>query len=51
MNTIWVDLHPRAYLATIFSSFDNFLNSIYMVEKRSGLSLLTMGVGAVMNLF
>ena len=45
----WIFI-PVLTFATIFSSFDNFLNSIYMVEKRSGLSLLTMGVGAVMNL-
>ena len=45
----WIFI-PVLTFATIFSSFDNFLNSIYMVEKRSGLSLVTMGVGAVMNL-
>ncbi|MEG2923490.1 MAG: polysaccharide biosynthesis C-terminal domain-containing protein [Oscillospiraceae bacterium] len=40
---------PVLVLATIFSSFDNFLNSVYMVEKRSTLSLVTMAVGAVAN--
>ena len=45
----WIFI-PVLTFATIFSSFDNFLNSIYMVEKRSGLSLVTMGVGAVLNL-
>ena len=40
---------PILVLATIFSSFDNFLNSVYMVEKRSTLSLATMAVGAVAN--
>ncbi|MEG0339770.1 MAG: polysaccharide biosynthesis C-terminal domain-containing protein, partial [Oscillospiraceae bacterium] len=40
---------PILTLATVFSSFDNFLNSIYMVEKRSTLSLYTMAVGAVSN--
>ena len=37
----WVYI-PLLTFATVFSSFDNFLNSIYMAEKRSGLSLITM---------
>ena len=45
----WVYI-PLLTFATVFSSFDNFLNSIYMAEKRSGLSLATMAVGAVLNL-
>lgn len=40
---------PLLVIATVFSSLSNFLNSIYMVEKRSGLSLYTMAVGAVLN--
>lgn len=40
---------PMLTLATVFSSFCNYLNSIYMVEKRSGLSLATMTLGAVLN--
>lgn len=40
---------PLLVVATIFSSLSNFLNSIYMVEKRSGLSLYTMAAGAVLN--
>lgn len=36
-------------MATAFASFDNFLNSIYMVEKRSTLSFTTMAVGAGIN--
>lgn len=40
---------PLLTLATAFSSMDSFLNSIYMVEKRSMLSLLTMGAGAAIN--
>ncbi|MEG2652050.1 MAG: polysaccharide biosynthesis C-terminal domain-containing protein [Ruthenibacterium sp.] len=40
---------PLLVIATIFSSLSNFLNSIYMVEKRSGLSLYTMAVGAGLN--
>lgn len=41
---------PVLTMATVFSAFDNFLNSIYMVEKRSMLSLVTMAAGAVTNL-
>lgn len=41
---------PLLTMATAFSSFDNFLNSIYMVEKRSMLSFGTMAVGAVVNI-
>lgn len=41
---------PLLTLATAFSSMDSFLNSIYMVEKRSMLSLLTMGAGAGVNI-
>ncbi|MEG2672034.1 MAG: polysaccharide biosynthesis C-terminal domain-containing protein, partial [Ruthenibacterium sp.] len=37
-------------IATVFASLNNFLNSIYMVEKRSGLSLITMALGAIVNL-
>ena len=40
---------PVLTLATVFASFDNFLNSIYMVEKRSTLSLYTMAIGAALN--
>ena len=45
----WVFI-PLLTLATLFNSFDNFLNSIYMLEKRSDLSLVTMGAGAALNL-
>ena len=45
----WVFI-PLLTMATLFNSFDNFLNSIYMLEKRSDLSLVTMGAGAAMNL-
>ncbi len=41
---------PMFTFATVFSSLGNFVNSIYMVEKKSGLSLATMSVGAVLNL-
>ncbi len=40
---------PFLAIATVFSSLSNFLNSIYMVKKRSGTSLSTMAVGAVIN--
>lgn len=41
---------PILIVATIFSCLVTFLNSVYIVEKRSGLSLLTMMAGAVCNL-
>lgn len=41
---------PLFTLATVFSSLANFQNSIYMLEMKSGLSLLTMGAGALLNL-
>ncbi len=40
---------PFLVLATIYNCFSGFLNSIYVVEKRSGLSLLTSAVGAGVN--
>ena len=40
---------PMLAVATVFSCFNQFLNSIYMVEKRSTLSLYTMMAGAVAN--
>ncbi len=45
----WVYI-PLFTFATVFNSLSNFLNSIYMTEKRSGLSLATMSVGAVQTL-
>lgn len=41
---------PFLVLATVFSTLAAFLNSVYMVEKRSGLSLATMAFGAAANL-
>ncbi|MDL2324681.1 polysaccharide biosynthesis C-terminal domain-containing protein [Ruminococcaceae bacterium OttesenSCG-928-A16] len=41
---------PLLIISTIFSCLVTFLNSVYMVEKRSGLSLVTMMVGAGSNL-
>lgn len=40
---------PMLTLGTLFNCFNQFLNSIYMLEKRSTLSLYTMMVGAVAN--
>ena len=40
---------PMLTLATLFNCFNQFLNSIYMVEKRSTLSLYTMLAGAIAN--
>ncbi len=42
---------PLLVLASVFSALVAFLNSVYMVEKRSGLAMATMLVGAVANLF
>lgn len=41
---------PILVLATVYSTMVAFLNSVYMVEKRSGLSLITMMAGAVSNI-
>lgn len=41
---------PFLVLATVYSALAAFLNSVYMVEKKSGLSLATMVVGAASNL-
>lgn len=40
---------PFLAIATVYSCFNQFLNSIYVVEKRSTLSLYTMLAGAVAN--
>ncbi len=44
----WIFI-PLLVIATVFSSLSNFLNSVYMVEKRSMLSLFTMMAAAVTN--
>lgn len=41
---------PVLIIAAIFSCFSGFLSSIYMVEKRGGLNLITMMAGAVANI-
>lgn len=40
---------PFLTLAMLFSGLSNFLNSIYMREKKNGMALVTMAVGAVLN--
>ena len=40
---------PLLAVATVYSCFNQFLNTIYVVEKRSTLSLYTMLAGAVAN--
>lgn len=45
----WIYI-PVLLVATVFCCFCNFLNSIYMVERKSLLSLLTVMAGAVSNI-
>ena len=40
---------PVLIMATVFSCFSSFLSSVYMVEKKGTLSLVTMMAGAVTN--
>ncbi|MGI5906295.1 MAG: lipopolysaccharide biosynthesis protein [Candidatus Pararuminococcus gallinarum] len=41
---------PFLVMATVFSCLVNFLGSIYMVQKKSLLILLTTAVGAIVNI-
>ncbi|MDL2295109.1 polysaccharide biosynthesis C-terminal domain-containing protein [Ruminococcaceae bacterium OttesenSCG-928-D13] len=41
---------PFLVVAIVFSTMVSFLNSIYMVEKKSGRSLVTMLIGALSNI-
>jgi len=41
---------PVLVIATTFSCFVNFYASVYMAEKKSVLSMLTAGTGAVVNI-
>lgn len=41
---------PILVIATSFSCFVNFYASVYMAEKRSVLSMLTAGAGAISNI-
>lgn len=41
---------PLLIVATIFSCFVQFFNSVYMVAKESNRSLFTMMIGAIANL-
>ena len=40
---------PFLLMATTFSCFVSFLGSVYMVEKKSGMTLLTTVIGAGVN--
>ena len=40
---------PFLTIASVFTCFNQFFNTIYMVYKRSGYSLFTMLAGAVVN--
>lgn len=48
-DTAWMYI-PFLIMATVFSCFVTFLGSVYTVEKKSVLSLLTMLSGAVVNI-
>ena len=41
---------PILVIATIFSCLVNFYASVYMAKKKSVLSMLTAGVGAIINI-
>lgn len=41
---------PILVIATTFSCFVNFYASVYMAEKKSVLSMLTAGTGAIVNI-
>ena len=41
---------PVLGIAMVFASFDSYLGSVYMVEKRSGRTFITAMIGAVLNI-
>lgn len=41
---------PVLVMASVFSSFVNFLSSVYVVKKRSMKSFITAAIGAVVNI-
>ena len=45
----WVYI-PVLVIATVFSCFSSFLNTVYMVERKSVMSLLTVMCGAICNI-
>ncbi len=45
----WVYI-PALMAATVFSALSNFVGSVYLVEKRPNLSLLTTAIGAMINI-
>ena len=40
---------PVLMAATVFSALSNFVGSVYLVEKRANMSLITSAIGAVLN--
>ena len=44
----WVYI-PVLMAATVFSALASFVGSVYLVEKRANMSLLTAAIGAVLN--
>ena len=41
---------PVLGIAMVFASFDSYLGSVYMVEKRSGRTFVTAMIGALLNI-
>ena len=41
---------PVLGIAMVFASFDSYLGTVYMVEKRSGRTFVTAMIGAVLNI-
>lgn len=41
---------PVLGIAMVFASFDSYLGSVYMVEKRSGRTFVTAMIGAILNI-
>ena len=41
---------PVLGIAMVFASFDSYLGSVYMVEKRSGRTFVTSMIGALLNI-
>ena len=41
---------PVLGIAMVFASFDSYIGSVYMVEKRSGRTFVTAMIGAILNI-
>ena len=41
---------PVLSIAMVFASFDSYLGTVYMVEKRSGRTFVTSMIGALLNI-